>query len=70
MLTSIQEQQKLNIGIFPCKSVKLKQFLLSKRVQYFSVCIDENNWTVWLFAKTPMFNLALKEWMDMKNNKQ
>lgn len=68
-MTNIQEQQKVNIGIFPCKSVRFKTFLLNKGLEYFNVSVDENNWTVWLFAKTPMFNAALKEWMEIKNNK-
>ena len=68
-MTNINPQQQINVGIFPCSSVKFKAFLLKKGLEYFNVSVDENNWTIWLFAKTPMFNKALKEWMNAKNNK-
>lgn len=61
----IKEEKK-----FPCKSNKLKKFLVEiKKIPYISKKIDEKSGKIiWYFIKTEEFNNAFQEWRDNKKN--
>jgi|WetSurMetagenome_2_1015567.scaffolds.fasta_scaffold919391_1 hypothetical protein len=54
--------------IFPCKSNKLKQFLVQEKKLMFIARILDNkdNKYIWMFSRTDELSEALVEW---KNNK-
>lgn len=62
---SIKNEKK-----FPCKSNKLKRFLVEmKGIPYVSRIADENtNKITWYFIKTDLLDLALKEWEENKKS--
>jgi hypothetical protein len=48
--------------LFKCTSVKLKDYLLKKGLEYFDIGINKKGLTYWAFAETPSFKKAIKNW--------
>lgn len=65
----VKNPNKINKdAIFPCKSNKLKKFLVEKKgLQYIARMFDEKDEKyIWCFMRTKELGEALVEWSDNK----
>lgn len=56
-----------NIQFFPCYSLNLRDFLISKGLRYKLSALNPNNHKMfWLFIDSEKLNNCLKQWKETK----